>query len=116
LPPPAGTVTGTPFVGTITCRTVLGDTVNVTLGTTATSASPVGRYAITTSLFGHGRHSFRGFLDLECNECPRALRVMDLLLATDAEAVNGVLYNGNTTLRNEANTAYSAVNQAGGIS
>ena len=43
------------------------------------------------------------------------MTVMDLLLATDAQAVNGVLYNGNATTRNEANTVYSAVNQAGGI-
>ena len=44
------------------------------------------------------------------------LTLMDLLLATDAQAVNGVLYNGNTTKRNEANLVYSAVNQAGNIS
>jgi hypothetical protein len=43
------------------------------------------------------------------------MTVLDLLLATDAQAVNGVLYNGNATKRNEANTVYSAVNQAGGI-
>src|SRR5262249_57331234 len=43
------------------------------------------------------------------------LTVMDLLLAADAQAVNGVLYNGNTTRRNEANSVFSAVNQAGGI-
>jgi hypothetical protein len=41
---------------------------------------------------------------------------MDLMLATDAQAVNGLLYNGNATRRNEANTVYSAVNQAGSIS
>ena len=44
------------------------------------------------------------------------MTLMDLLLATDAEAVNGVLYNGNATKRNEANNVYSAVNQAGDIS
>ena len=38
------------------------------------------------------------------------LTVMDLLLATDAQAVNGVLYGGNTTKRNEANTVYNAIN------
>jgi hypothetical protein len=43
------------------------------------------------------------------------LTLMDLLLATDAQAVNGVLYNGNTTKRNEANNVFSAVNQAGGL-
>jgi hypothetical protein len=43
------------------------------------------------------------------------LTLMDLLLATDAQAVNGVLYGGNATRRNEANNVYSAVNQAGNI-
>jgi hypothetical protein len=44
------------------------------------------------------------------------MTVMDLLLATDAQAVCGVLYNGNSTKRNEANNVYSALNNAGGIS
>jgi hypothetical protein len=43
------------------------------------------------------------------------MSVMDLLLATDAQAVNGVLYGGNTTRRTHANAVYSAVNQAGGL-
>ena len=43
------------------------------------------------------------------------MTVMDLLLAVDAQAVNGVLYNGNTAKRNMANTVFSAINQAGGI-
>jgi hypothetical protein len=44
-----------------------------------------------------------------------ALTLMDLLLATDCQAVNGVLYSGNTNKRNHANNVYSAVNQAGDI-
>jgi streptogramin lyase len=43
------------------------------------------------------------------------MTLMDLLLAADAQAVNGVLYNGNAAKRNEANAVFSAVNQAGGI-
>ena len=43
------------------------------------------------------------------------MTVMDLLLAADAQAVDGVLYGGNTTKRNEANNIFSAINQAGGI-
>jgi N-acetylneuraminic acid mutarotase len=43
------------------------------------------------------------------------MTVMDLLLATDAQSVNGVLYGGNTTKRTEANDIYSLINQAGGI-
>ena len=44
------------------------------------------------------------------------MTVMDLLLAADRQAVNGVLYNGNATDRNQANNVFSALNQAGGIS
>ncbi len=43
------------------------------------------------------------------------LTVIDLLKATDQQAVNGVLYNGSATKRNEANSVYFAVNQAGGV-
>jgi hypothetical protein len=43
------------------------------------------------------------------------LTVMDLLLDTDAQAVNGVLYGGNATRRSHANDVYGAINQAGGI-
>jgi hypothetical protein len=43
------------------------------------------------------------------------MTVMDLLLATDAQAVNGVLYNGNATRRSHANDVYTAINQAGGL-
>jgi parallel beta-helix repeat protein len=42
------------------------------------------------------------------------MTVMDLLLATDVQAVNGVLYNGDATLRKHANNVYSALNDAGG--
>jgi hypothetical protein len=43
------------------------------------------------------------------------MTVMDLLLATDAQSVNGVLYNGNATKRSHAIDVYSAINQAGGL-
>jgi virginiamycin B lyase len=51
-PPLTGSINGTPFTGSITYTTTFGDTVTVTLGTTATSASPVGQYAITATLSG----------------------------------------------------------------
>jgi hypothetical protein len=44
------------------------------------------------------------------------MTVMDLLLATDDQAVNGLLYNGNAARRNEANTVFSTLNDAGNIS
>jgi hypothetical protein len=43
------------------------------------------------------------------------MTVMDLLLALDSQAVNGVLYNGNTAKRNMANNVFSDINQIGGI-
>jgi hypothetical protein len=43
------------------------------------------------------------------------MTVMDLLLATDAQAVNGVLYNGDATKRNKANNVFTAINEAGSI-
>ena len=43
------------------------------------------------------------------------MTVMDLLLATDNQAVNGLLYNGNATKRNEANSVYGTLNDAGSI-
>jgi hypothetical protein len=43
------------------------------------------------------------------------MTVLDLLLAADAQAVNGVLYGGNAALRNKANNVFSAVNQAGAV-
>jgi hypothetical protein len=44
------------------------------------------------------------------------MTVMGLLLATDDQAINGLLYNGNAARRNEANAVYSALNQAGSVS
>jgi hypothetical protein len=44
------------------------------------------------------------------------MTVMDLLLATDNQAIGGLLYNGNTAKRNEANAVYSTLNDAGAIS
>jgi hypothetical protein len=43
------------------------------------------------------------------------MTVMDLLKATDAQSLNGVLFGGNATKRNMANDIFSAINQAGGL-
>ena len=52
--PPAltGSVNGNNFTGTTAYTTAYGDSVNVTLGTAATSGSTVGQYGITASLSG----------------------------------------------------------------
>jgi hypothetical protein len=43
------------------------------------------------------------------------MTVMDVLLAADSQAVNGVLYNGDVAKRTKANNVFSAINQAGSI-
>ena len=43
------------------------------------------------------------------------MEVLDILAATNARAVNGVLYNGNTGMRNMANNVFSGINQQGDI-
>jgi hypothetical protein len=43
------------------------------------------------------------------------MTVMDLLLATNNQAVSGLLYYGNATKRAHANSVYSAVNNAGDV-
>jgi hypothetical protein len=52
LPPLTGLVNGTPFAGTLNYTTNFGNTVAVTLGTAATSASGVGQYPVGASLSG----------------------------------------------------------------
>jgi hypothetical protein len=44
-----------------------------------------------------------------------SMTVMGLLLITNKQVVNGQLYNGNAARRSEANTVYSALNQAGSV-
>ena len=44
------------------------------------------------------------------------LNVYELLKAVDRQAVFGVLYNGDKTLRNEASDLFGTLNQAGAIS
>jgi hypothetical protein len=43
------------------------------------------------------------------------LTVIQLLQAADKQAVNGVLYNGNSTLRDQADVVFDGINQSGDI-
>jgi hypothetical protein len=43
------------------------------------------------------------------------LTVLTILEEANAQAVQGVLYNGNTTLRNQAVTVFNGINSAGGL-
>jgi hypothetical protein len=86
---------------------------NATLDSTQAAA----KYGFTVSGYGVGTATFNvgsngdGF-GLANNT---TMTVLDLLLATDSQAGNGLLYNGNTTLRTEGNDVFNALNQAGGI-
>jgi hypothetical protein len=51
-PPLTGEVNGTPFTSPFNYQTPFGDTITITLGTTATAANPVGQYTITAALSG----------------------------------------------------------------
>jgi len=44
-----------------------------------------------------------------------SLTILQILQAANAQAVNGVLYNGITSLRNNANTVFDGINNAGDI-
>jgi parallel beta-helix repeat protein len=44
-----------------------------------------------------------------------ALTVLTILEEANAQAVQGVLYNGNATLRNQALTVFDSINSAGGL-
>jgi hypothetical protein len=87
---------------------------NATLDSTQAAA----KYGFTVSGYGVGTTTFNVGSNGDAFGVSNntTMTVMDLLLATDSQAVDGLLYNGNTTLRNEANNLYSALNQAGGIS
>jgi hypothetical protein len=86
---------------------------NITLDPTAAAA----QYGFTVSGDGAGTATFNVGSNGDAFGAANntTLTLMNLLLAADGQAVNGVLYNGNTTRRNEANAVFSAVNQAGDI-
>ena len=87
---------------------------NATLDSTQAAA----KYGFTVSGYGLGTATFNVGSNGDAFGVANntSLDIMDLLLATDAQAVDGVLYGGNTIKRNEANTIYSTLNQAGNIS
>ncbi len=86
---------------------------NATLDNTGIGA----RYGFTVSGNGAGTATYNVGANGEAFGVANntVMTLMDILLAADAQAVNGVLYNGNTTRRNKANTVFSAINEVGGI-
>jgi hypothetical protein len=96
-PPLTGSVNGTPFTGTMNYTTASGDVVTVTLGTAATSASPVGQYAITASLSGARAAGYYVFLS-----APATMYVVSLgadpSSTTGAQAITFWDNKGNKSL------------------
>jgi hypothetical protein len=86
---------------------------NATLDSTHVAA----RYGFTVSGYGVGTAT----VNVGCNGAAfgvandTRMTVLDLLLAADARAVNGVLYNGDRTLREAAKDVFSDINEDGAI-
>jgi SdrD B-like domain/Bacterial Ig-like domain (group 3) len=86
--------------------------------TTLDNTQAATKYGFTVSGYGVGTATFNvgsnGAAFGVANNT--TVTVMDLLLAADRLAVDGLLYNGDATDWNLANNVFSALNQAGSIS
>jgi hypothetical protein len=85
---------------------------------TLDSSRAAASYGFTVSGYGVGTATFNvgGNAAAFGVASNTTMTVLDLLLAADRQARDGVLYGGDQTLRSEANNVFSALNQAGGIS
>src|SRR5205823_11334602 len=87
---------------------------NATLDPTQAAA----KYGFTVSGYGVGTATFNVGSNGDAFGVANntTMTVMDLLLAADARAVGGVLYNSNSAKRDMANNVFGAINQAGHVS
>jgi hypothetical protein len=96
---------------------VLAVALNVYATTASLGGSAGTAYGFTVSATGLGARSYNvgsdGAAFGVANNTTR--NVYELLLAVNARAVHGVLYNGDGTLRQEAADLFDALNNAGGI-
>jgi hypothetical protein len=97
---------------------VLATALNVYTTTQSLGGSIGQTYGFTVSADGLGADSFNVGADGAAFGVANktTLNVYELLKAVDRQAVNGVLYNGDTTLSKEANDLFDALNKAGAIS
>jgi hypothetical protein len=97
---------------------VLATALNIYATTVSLGGTTGQAYGFTVSADGLGADSFNVGADGAAFGVANntTLNVYELLEAVDAQAVNGVLYNGDTTLRKEANDLFDALNKAGSIS
>jgi hypothetical protein len=107
--------------GNLSSRKVEAQVLATTLSVYATTASLGGNadaaYGFTVSATGLGARSFS--VGADRSACGVAtdttLNVYELLLAANKGTVNGVLYNGDATLRQEAADLFAPLDQAGDI-
>jgi hypothetical protein len=97
---------------------VLATALNVYATTAALGGSAAQAYGFTVSAAGLGARTYnvgnKGAAFGVANNT--TLNVYQLLRAVNQRAVKGVLYGGNTTLRQQAADLFAALNDAGSIS
>jgi hypothetical protein len=96
---------------------VLATALNVYATTQSLGGTAGQAYGFTITATGLGADSYNVGSDGAAFGVPNktTLNVYQLLKAVDRQAVYGEPYNGDKTLRNEANDLFSALNQAGAI-
>jgi hypothetical protein len=96
---------------------VLAVALNVYATTASLGGSAGAAYGFTVSATGLGARLYNVGADGAAFGVANntTLNVYQLLQAVDQRAVNGVLYNGNTTLRQKAADLFAALNDAGDI-
>jgi hypothetical protein len=97
---------------------VLATALNVYATTQSLGGTTGQAYGFTVSAYGLGADSFNVGADGAAFGVANGttLNVYELLKAVDRSAVSGVLYNGDTTLRKEANDLFDTLNKTGSIS
>jgi hypothetical protein len=96
---------------------VLATALNVYATTTSLGGTAGQAYGFTVTATGLGADSYNVGSDGAAFGVANktTLNVYELLQAVNRQAVNGVLYNGDKTLRSEASDLFGALNQAGAI-
>ena len=96
---------------------VLAVALNVYATTNSLGGTAAAAYGFTVSATGLGARSYSVGKDGAAFGVANntSLNVYELLLAVNKKAVNGVLYNGDTTLQAQAADLFNALNQAGTV-
>ena len=97
---------------------VLATALNVYATTLSLGGTTGQAYGFTVSADGLGADSFNVGADGAAFGVANktTLNVYELLQAVNRQSVDGVLYNGDATLRKKANDLFDALNKAGSIS